>query len=100
MLDIDKFLTIALEEREVAELVQEHLPGWPGWWAAARAFAFLRAAPLRFPLPGAGCLAAEEVDKDSEDPVPGLVEGDVSRFPCCVLSYFSLVFVMEHSRRW
>ena len=23
-----------------------------------------------------------------------------SRFPCCVLSYFSLVFVMEHSRRW
>ena len=22
-----------------------------------------------------------------------------SRFPCCVLSYFSLVFVMEHSRR-
>ena len=24
----------------------------------------------------------------------------VIRFPCCVLSYFSLVFVMEHSRRW
>ena len=23
-----------------------------------------------------------------------------SRFPCCVLSYFSLVFVVEHSRRW
>ena len=23
-----------------------------------------------------------------------------SRFPCCVLSYFSLAFVMEHSRRW
>ena len=23
-----------------------------------------------------------------------------SRFPCSVLSYFSLVFVMEHSRRW
>ena len=23
-----------------------------------------------------------------------------SRFPCCVLSYFSLVFVMEHSRQW
>ena len=22
-----------------------------------------------------------------------------SRFPCCVLSYFSLIFVMEHSRR-
>ena len=28
-----------------------------------------------------------------------LTEGP-SRFPCCVLSYFSLVFVMEHSRRW
>ena len=26
--------------------------------------------------------------------------GRLSRFPCCVLSYFSLVFVMEHSRRW
>ena len=24
----------------------------------------------------------------------------VSRFPCCVLSYFSLVFVVKHSRRW
>ena len=24
----------------------------------------------------------------------------VSRFPCCVLSHSSLVFVMEHSRRW
>ena len=23
---------------------------------------------------------------------------NVSRFPCCVLSYFSLVFVVEHSR--
>ena len=23
-----------------------------------------------------------------------------SRFPCCVLSYFSLVFVVKHSRRW
>ena len=23
-----------------------------------------------------------------------------SRFPCCVLSYFSLVIVVEHSRRW
>ena len=23
-----------------------------------------------------------------------------SRFPLCVLSYFSLVFIMEHSRRW
>ena len=23
-----------------------------------------------------------------------------SRFPCCVLSYFSLVFVVEHSRQW
>ena len=22
------------------------------------------------------------------------------RFPCCVLSYFSLVIVVEHSRRW
>ena len=30
------------------------------------------------PLPGAGCLAAEEVDKDGEDPVRGVVEGDVS----------------------
>ena len=24
----------------------------------------------------------------------------ISRFPCCVLSYFSLVIVVEHSRRW
>ena len=24
----------------------------------------------------------------------------IVRFPCCVLSYFSLVFVVEHSRRW
>ena len=26
--------------------------------------------------------------------------GFPSRFPCCVLSYFSLVIVVEHSRRW
>ena len=24
-------------------------------------------------------------------------DADVAEFPCCVLSYFSLVFVMEHS---
>ena len=80
MLDLDKILTIALEDKgggtcsgAFARLA---------WWAAARAFAFLLAAPLRFPLTGAGCLAAEEVDKDGEDPIPawdqGVVEGDVS----------------------
>ena len=26
--------------------------------------------------------------------------GNPSRFPCCVLSYFSLVFVMEHKSNW
>ena len=31
----------------------------------------------------------------------GLVDrAGPSRFPCCVLSYFSLVFVVKHSRRW
>ena len=32
---------------------------------------------------------------------PPLPTPQPSRFPCCVLSYFSLVFVMvEHSRQW
>ena len=29
-----------------------------------------------------------------------VVMAAISRFPCCVLSYFSVVFVMEHSMRW
>ena len=44
-----------------AEDEEEHI--------AAQTFAFCLAAPLRFCLPGAGCRAAEEVDKDVEDPV-------------------------------
>ena len=63
----------------VVELVliqyfQQQLLGWPG----GRAFAFRLTAPLRFRLPGAGCRAAEEVDKNGEDPVPDVVEGVAS----------------------
>ena len=76
MLDLDKILTIALEDKGGGTCSGAFARR--AWWAAARAFAFLLAAPLRFPLPGAGCLAAEEVDKDGEDPVRGVVEGDVS----------------------
>ena len=76
MLDLDKILTIALEDkgggtcsgafaRGAGGLLLEPLPS----------FSQLHYA---FPITGAGCLAAEEVNKDGEDPVRGVVEGDVS----------------------